>query len=90
MLTVPRLQRTLVLALLLVVAAGLVFGRVVSAAGIALFLFLLSALDPKPAWRWFYDAPSDATTGRDSRLLSWRRVGDAAARPRPRRPPSAW
>jgi hypothetical protein len=79
MLTPARPSRSLALFLLLLIGTGAILGRVLAAAGVALFVLLLTCLDAKPAWRWFYDPPGDVDSGRESgRFFSWRRLGPAS------------
>jgi hypothetical protein len=82
--TLSRLRRSLALFLALVVAAGAVAGDVVTATGVGLFLLVLACMDPKPAWKWFYDPPGDVDSGRaGGRFVFWRR-GDGTSPPRNR------
>jgi hypothetical protein len=57
MLTFKRPDLSLLVVLVFVVILGALFGHVVNAAGIALFLLFISSIDPKPAWRFFWDPP---------------------------------
>ena len=76
MLRFRRPQRSLLVFLLLVVAAGALLGHPIDAAGVALFFLFISSIDPKPAWRFHFDPPGDVDSGRASgRLRSWQRVG---------------
>ena len=85
MLTVARISRRFGAFVVLAVALGALAGDAVTAAGMALFVVLLACLDPKPAWKWFYDPPGSVDSGRASgRFFSWRRF--SAGSPRERLP----
>jgi hypothetical protein len=71
----PRLSFVLFLAL--IVVAGVLTGEVITAVGVAVFLFVLVSMDSKPAWKWFFDPPGDVDSGRSTgRFLTWRRAGE--------------
>jgi hypothetical protein len=76
MLRFRRPARSLIIFLACLVAIGAVFGHGINAAGIALFFFFISSIEPKPAWRFWYDPPGDVDSGRSTgRFNSWQRVG---------------
>jgi hypothetical protein len=39
------------------IGIGALFGQLLNAAGIAAFCLFISSIDPKPAWRFFWDPP---------------------------------
>ena len=57
MLTFRRPELSLVAFLAVIVLIGALIGHAWNAAGIALFLLFISSIDPKPAWRFFWDPP---------------------------------
>jgi hypothetical protein len=62
----------------LVVVAGVLTGDVITAIAVVVFLFVLVCMDPKPAWKWFFDPPGDVDSGRSTgRFLTWRRVAES-------------
>ena len=74
--TLSRLRRSLALFLAVVVGIGALVGDIVTAAGLAGFVLVLACMDPKPAWKWFYDPPGNVDSGRaGGRFLSWKRDG---------------
>jgi hypothetical protein len=85
MITTSRIRPSLAVFLALVVVLGAVTVDVTSAIAAALFVLVLVCMDPKPAWKWFYDPPGDVDSGRASgRFLTWRRVAETLP---PSRPP---
>ncbi|MDQ3876137.1 MAG: hypothetical protein M3322_11450 [Actinomycetota bacterium] len=83
MLTRPRISRALVSLLAVLVALGAVVGDVLSGAGLALLVLVLSALDPKPAWKFWFEAPGSVDSGRGGgRFLMSRRLGPPSPRQR--------
>ncbi|MDQ3875007.1 MAG: hypothetical protein M3322_05570 [Actinomycetota bacterium] len=83
MLMRPRISRSFVLLLALLVAAGAIAGDALSAAAVALLVLLLAALDPKPAWKFWFEPPGTVDSGRaGGRFLTWRRLGPASPRQR--------
>jgi hypothetical protein len=77
-LSLSRPRLSLVLFLVLVVVTGVLTGEVITAIGVAVFLFVLVSMDPKPAWKWFFDPPGDVDSGRSTgRFLTWRRVAES-------------
>jgi hypothetical protein len=52
--------------------------------GIAGFVLFLASIEAKPAWKWFFDAPSKRGGGR---FLSWRRVLPVSPQEQRRLPP---
>lgn len=57
MLTFRRPEWSLVVVLAALVVLGALVGHVIDTAGIAAFLLFISSIDPKPAWRFFWDPP---------------------------------
>ena len=57
MLTFKRPEGSLVVFLTLIALIGALFGHALNALGISLFLLFISSIDPKPAWRFFWDPP---------------------------------
>ena len=75
MLRFRRPPRSLCLFLALIVAAGVLLGYALDAAGLALFVLFVSSIDPKPSWKFHFDKPGDVDSGRSTMLNSWQRVG---------------
>jgi hypothetical protein len=73
MLTPSQVSRSLVLFTLAIVAVGGALGHLVTALGIAVFLFLLAAIEGKPSWRRIFD-PDRKGEGGVLRYTSWKRV----------------
>jgi hypothetical protein len=73
MLTPSQVSRSLVLFTLAIVAVGATIGHFVTALGIAVFLFLLAAIEGKPSWRRIFD-PDRKGEGGVLRYTSWKRV----------------
>jgi hypothetical protein len=82
MLTPSQVSRSLLLFTLAIVAVGAALGHVVTAVGIAVFLFLLAAIEGKPSWRRIWD-PDRNGEGGVLRFTSWKRL---VARPNDRDP----
>ena len=81
--TPSRIGPRLLVALAVLVAVGAVVLDVASALILAALVLLVVCIDPKPAFRAWFDAPGDADSGRSGwRFFSWRRDD-----PSPRRPP---
>jgi hypothetical protein len=57
MLTFKRPEGSLVAFLAVIVLIGALIGHAVNALGISLFLLFIASIDPKPAWRFFWDPP---------------------------------
>ena len=87
MLSLSQVSRSLLVFVALIVLIGAFLGHALTAAGIALFLFLLAAIEGKPSWkRWFNPDRGD---GGILRYTSWKRLtarpgdrGDPTLRPR--------
>jgi hypothetical protein len=76
MLRFRRPPRSLWIFLGLVVLVGAVLGHAINAAGVAVFVFFISSIEGKPAWRFWFDPPGDVDSGRSTgRFNSWQRVG---------------
>jgi hypothetical protein len=81
-----QVSRSLLLFVAAVVVVGVFIGHALTAAGIALFLFLLAAIEGKPSWRRIFD-PDTKGEGGVLRFFSWKRLvarpGDRGPRSRP-------
>jgi hypothetical protein len=76
MLRFRRPARSLLLFLAVPVGVGAALGDVATGGGIALFFLFISSIEPKPAWRFWFDPPGDEDSGRAAgRFNSWQRVG---------------
>jgi hypothetical protein len=82
-----QVSRSLIVFVALIVLVGVLTGHLLTAAGIALFLFLLAAIEGKPSWKRWFDP--DRGDGGIFKFMSWKRVtarpgdrGDPTARPR--------
>ena len=82
-----QISRSLLVFVAAVVVVGVFIGHALTAAGIALFLFLLAAIEGKPSWRRFFDP--DRGDGGILKFMSWKRLtarpgdyGDPTQRPR--------
>lgn len=75
MLRFRKPPRSLVCFLLVVVAVGVVFGYPIDAVGVALFFFFVAAIDPKPAWKFWYGKPGNQYDGKGWAFNSYQRVG---------------
>ena len=76
MLQLGRPAFSLLVFLAVLVGIGAVFGHAIDMAGVALFLFFVSSISAKPAWKFWYDPPAKRETGRAScAISSWQRVG---------------
>jgi hypothetical protein len=60
--------------LLCVVGIGVFTDHVVDAYAIAAFCFFVAAIDPKPAWKFWYGKPGSQYDGHGWRFNSWQRV----------------
>jgi hypothetical protein len=98
MFTLRRPPHSLLVFLGIVVAVGAAFGHLIDAAGVAAFFFLISSITGKPAWRFWFDRPGEAGSGRGGRFTMSQRVGmtspkELARHPRTldtlKRPPGA-
>lgn len=83
MISFDRPARSLLVFLALVVAVGAAFGHAISAAIVAVFLYLLASVNAKPSWRRIFDPDRRADSG-IFRFQTWRRAGHAS--PNDRRP----
>ena len=82
-----HVSRSLLVFVAAIVLIGVFIGHALTAAAIALFLFLLAAIEGKPSWKRFFDP--DRGDGGILRFMSWKRVlarpgdrGDPTVRPR--------
>jgi len=79
-----QVSRSLVVFVALIVLVGVFVGHALTAAGIALFLFVLAAIEGKPSWkRWFN--PDPKREGGILRFVAWK--APAAQREKPDRGP---
>jgi hypothetical protein len=69
--TLRRPPLSLCLVLGLIVLVGVFVDHAWDGVGIAAFVFALTSIEAKPAWKWFFDEPSKRGGGR---FLTWRRV----------------
>jgi hypothetical protein len=56
-------SRSLLLVVAAIVVIGILVGHALTAAGIALFLFLLAAIEGKPSWRRIFDPDRKGEAG---------------------------
>jgi hypothetical protein len=75
MLRFRKPPRSLVAFLLCVVGIGVFTDHVVDAYGVAVFCLFVAAIDPKPAWKFWYGKPGNQYDGRGWRFNSHQRVG---------------
>ena len=57
MLTFKRPDGSFLAFLAAIVLIGTLIGHAVNALGISVFLLFIQSIDPKPAWRFFWDPP---------------------------------
>jgi hypothetical protein len=57
MLTFRRPDGSFVAFLAVIILIGALIGQAVNALGISFFLLFITSIDPKPAWRFFWDPP---------------------------------
>jgi hypothetical protein len=72
-LTPSQISRSLLVFTLAIVAVGVALGHATTALGIALFVFLLAAIEGKPSWRRIFD-PDRNGEGGVLRFTSWKRL----------------
>jgi hypothetical protein len=72
MLSPSQVSRSVLVLTLAIVALGAAIGHFVTALGIALFLFLLAAIEGKPSWRRIFD-PERKGEGGVLGFTSWKR-----------------
>lgn len=78
-----RISRSLSAVLVLIVGLAALLGHAWLGVGVAFFVFVLTCMDAKPAWRWFFDPPGHVDSGRSGgRFYSWRRFGEGSPRER--------
>jgi hypothetical protein len=82
-----QVSRSLLVFVAAIVVVGVFIGHALTAAGIALFLFLLAVIEAKPSWKRIFDP--DRGDGGILKYASWKRVvvrpgdrGDPTVRPR--------
>ena len=83
MISPSHVSRSLFVFVAAIVLIGFLVGHTLTAAGIALFLFLLAAIEGKPSWRRFFDP--DRGDGGILKFMSWKRL---TARPGDRPDPT--
>jgi hypothetical protein len=71
--TPSQVSRSLLVFTLAIVAVGAALGHAVTAAGVAVFLFLLAAIEGKPSWRRIFD-PDRRGEGGVLRFLHFKRT----------------
>jgi hypothetical protein len=75
MLRFRKPPRSFVAFLLGIVGIGVLTRHEVDFAGLALFCFFVAAIDPKPAWKFWYGKPGNQYNGRGWAFFSHQRVG---------------
>lgn len=75
MLRFRKPPRSFVAFLLTVVGIGVFTRHEVDATGIAAFCFFVAAIDPKPAWKFWFGKPGNQYNGRGWAFFSHQRVG---------------
>jgi hypothetical protein len=73
MLTPSQVSRSLLAFTAAIVIVGAAFGHAISAAGVAVFVFLLAAIEGKPSWRRIFN-PDRKGEGGIWRNVSWKRT----------------
>jgi hypothetical protein len=67
---------SLILFLVVLTGIGAAFGHAIDMAGVAVFVFVMSSISAKPAWKFWFDPPAKRESGRASCAInSWQRVG---------------
>ena len=91
MLRVRKPPVSFVCFLLIVVALGAAAGYLVDAVGLAAFFFFVASIDPKPAWKFWWDPPAKRESGRASCAInSSQRVGAMSPKEIRRLPDDRW
>jgi hypothetical protein len=72
-LTPSQISRSLLVFTLAIVAVGVALRHATTGLGIALFVFLLAAIEGKPSWRRIFD-PDRNGEGGVLRFTSWKRL----------------
>jgi hypothetical protein len=73
-LTRPQITLSLAIFLAVVVAIGAIVGHVWTAAGVALFILALVAIDAKPSWKRIWNPPDRGPRSYEGLgFLSWKR-----------------
>ena len=91
MLQLARPPLPLFVFLVALVGVGAVFGHVWDAAGVALFLYFVSSISAKPAWKFWYDPPAKRETGRASCAINtYQRVGATSPKEIRQLPDDPW
>jgi hypothetical protein len=83
-LTPSQVSRSLLLFVAAIVVIGVFIGHALTGAGIALFLFLLAAIEAKPSWKRIWNPDPSRESG-VLRFVSWKWPG--AQREKGERPP---
>ena len=84
MLSPSQVSRSLFVFVALIVLVGVLIGHAITAAGIAVFLFVLAAIEGKPSWKRIWN-PDPKREGGIWRFSAWK--SPAAQRERPERAP---
>jgi hypothetical protein len=79
-----QVSRSLVVFVLAIIVAGFLAGHALTGIGIALFVFLLAAIEGKPSWKRIWN-PDPKREGGIWRFTSWK--APASQRERPERQP---
>jgi hypothetical protein len=67
--------------LLALIVIGAVTGYLIDAVGVAAFLFFVSSIEAKPAWKFWWDPPAKRNTGRASLAIrTYQRLGAMSPR----------
>lgn len=77
--------------LVALVGVGAVFGHVWDAAGVAVFLYFVSSISAKPAWKFWFDPPARRESGRASCAINtYQRVGATSPKEIRQLPDDSW
>jgi hypothetical protein len=91
MLQLARPPLSLFVFLVALVTVGAVFGHVWDAAGVAVFLYFVSSISAKPAWKFWWDPPAKRDSGRASCAIhSYQRVGATSPKEIRQLPDDRW
>jgi hypothetical protein len=83
-LTPSQVSRSLLVVVAAIVVVGVLAGRALTVIGIALFVFLLAAIEGKPSWKHIWNPDPKRERG-IWRFTAWK--APAAQRERPERQP---
>jgi hypothetical protein len=77
--------------LLFIVGLGAATGHLIDAVGVAAFLFFVTSIEAKPAWKFWYDPPAKRESGHASCAInSWQRVGATSPKEIRQLPDDRW